>query len=81
MLHQLGEGRAESLGPVQSGSPAGDGRVRDQVAGPVPRQPARRGQLFEERTQLYRKYADLVVKGDGLTQDAVCELIIAELGL
>jgi shikimate kinase len=37
--------------------------------------------LFEERTRLYRKYADLVVKGDGMSQDDVCNHIIAELGL
>lgn len=37
--------------------------------------------LFEERTRLYRKYADLVIKGDGMSQDAVCNHIIAELGL
>jgi shikimate kinase len=37
--------------------------------------------LFEERTRLYRKYADLVIKGDGMTQDAVCNRIIAELEL
>lgn len=38
-------------------------------------------ELFEERTRLYRKYADLVIKGDGMTQDAVCDRIIAELEL
>jgi shikimate kinase len=37
--------------------------------------------LFEERTRLYRKYADLVVKGDGMSQDAVCDHIINELDL
>jgi shikimate kinase len=37
--------------------------------------------LFEERTRLYKKYADLVVKGDGMSQDAVCNHIIKELGL
>jgi shikimate kinase len=39
------------------------------------------GDLFEERTRLYRKYADLVIKGDGMTQDAVCDQLIAELEL
>ena len=38
-------------------------------------------ELFEERTRLYRKYADLVVKGDGMSQDAVCKHIFAELEL
>lgn len=37
--------------------------------------------LFEERTRLYRTYADLVIKGDGMSQDAVCNRIIEELGL
>lgn len=37
--------------------------------------------LFLERTRLYTKYADLIVKGDGMTQDAVCDHIMAELGL
>lgn len=38
-------------------------------------------ELFEERTRLYRKYADLVVKGDGMSQDEVVNHIIDELGL
>lgn len=35
--------------------------------------------LFDERTRLYRKYADITINGDNLTQDQVCEAIIAEL--
>jgi shikimate kinase len=35
--------------------------------------------LFEERTQLYRKYADLLIKGDSMTQDQVCDAIMAQL--
>lgn len=35
--------------------------------------------LFAERTQLYRRYADITVPGDGLTQDGVCERIVEEL--
>jgi shikimate kinase len=38
-------------------------------------------ELFEERTRLYRKYADLTVKGDGMSQDDVCNHIIEALGL
>lgn len=38
-------------------------------------------ELFEERTRLYRRYADLVVPGDGLNQDAVCGRIMAALEL
>ena len=35
--------------------------------------------LFLERTLLYRKYADITIKGDGLNQDQVCERIMAAL--
>lgn len=35
--------------------------------------------LFNERHILYRKYADITVTGDGLTQDEVCEVILKEL--
>ncbi len=35
--------------------------------------------LFEERTQLYRKYADITIRGDGMNQDAVCDAILAQL--
>lgn len=35
--------------------------------------------LFVERTGLYRKYADIIIDGDGKNQDAVCSLIQAEL--
>lgn len=36
--------------------------------------------LFEERTRLYRLYADITVDGDGLTQEAVCSEILEKLG-
>ena len=35
--------------------------------------------LFEERTQLYRKYADFTIRGDGMNQDEVCDEIMARL--
>ncbi len=35
--------------------------------------------LFEERTLLYRKYADLTINGDSMTQDQICDAIIAHL--
>lgn len=35
--------------------------------------------LFEERTQLYRKYADITIKADALNQDAVCDAIMRQL--
>ncbi|HTH93710.1 MAG TPA: shikimate kinase [Rhodocyclaceae bacterium] len=34
-------------------------------------------ELFEERNGLYRKFADVTVKCDGLTADEVCDRIIA----
>lgn len=33
-------------------------------------------ELFEERNALYRKYADIAIKCDGLTVDEVCALIM-----
>jgi shikimate kinase len=33
--------------------------------------------LFEERAILYRKYADITIKGDDMTQDAAVEFIMA----
>jgi len=35
--------------------------------------------LFEERTPLYRQYADITIDCDGLTHEAVCGRIIGEL--
>lgn len=35
--------------------------------------------LFEERTQLYRKYADITINGDTMTQDQLCDAIMAQL--
>lgn len=35
--------------------------------------------LFEERALLYRKYADVTIKDDTLSQDAICEHIISVL--
>ena len=33
-------------------------------------------ELFEERIELYREFADITVKGSGFTQEEVCEEII-----
>ena len=38
-------------------------------------------ELYIERTQLYRRYADLTITGDGLNQDTVCDQILAQLSL
>jgi shikimate kinase len=35
--------------------------------------------LFEERTPLYRQYADITIDCDGLTHEEVCARIIGEL--
>ena len=35
--------------------------------------------LFRERTLLYRQYADLVIDGDSMTQDQICDAIIKQL--
>lgn len=35
--------------------------------------------LFEERFELYSRYADLTVKGAGLNQDRVCEAVVEGL--
>jgi shikimate kinase len=35
--------------------------------------------LFEERFDLYSRYADLTVKGAGLNQDQVCEAVVNSL--
>jgi shikimate kinase len=35
--------------------------------------------LFEERFELYSRYADLTVKGAGLNQDQVCEAVVNSL--
>jgi shikimate kinase len=36
-------------------------------------------ELFAERNSLYRKYADIAIKCDGLTPDQVCQEIIARI--
>lgn len=37
-------------------------------------------ELFDERNTLYRKYADITVKCDGLTPEQVCAAIMAQAG-
>jgi shikimate kinase len=36
-------------------------------------------ELFDERFALYSRYADITVKGEGLTQDQVCETVVKAL--
>lgn len=33
-------------------------------------------ELFDERFALYSRYADITVKGEGLTQDQICEAVV-----
>ena len=35
--------------------------------------------LFEERFELYSRYADLTVQGEGLNQDQVCDAVVEGL--
>ena len=35
--------------------------------------------LFAERTSLYRKYADFTINGDSMSQDQICDTIMARL--
>lgn len=37
--------------------------------------------LFDERESLYTRYADITVEGSNLTQDQVCDVIVANLQL
>ena len=36
-------------------------------------------ELYEERSALYSRYADILIQGDALSQDQVCELLIERL--
>lgn len=36
--------------------------------------------LFEERTRLYRQYADITINGDSMGHEEVCAAIITQLG-
>tara|TARA_R110002167_G_scaffold1285_13_gene5504 strand:+ start:1075 stop:1560 length:486 start_codon:yes stop_codon:yes gene_type:complete len=36
-------------------------------------------ELYEERSALYSRYADIMIQGDALSQDQACELLIERL--
>jgi shikimate kinase len=56
-------------------------RVRDlDTRGLAKRQDQSFRDLYDERTPLYRKYADITIDCSGRTHDEVCGLIIAALG-
>ncbi|MBW0147093.1 shikimate kinase [Marinobacter arenosus] len=55
-------------------------RIGDHSARGISRRPDQSlEELFNERFQLYRQYADLTVTGEGRNQDEVCEAVIREL--
>ncbi|MEA1081151.1 shikimate kinase [Marinobacter qingdaonensis] len=56
-------------------------RIGDYSARGISRRPDQSlDQLFEERYQLYTRYADLTVSGQGRNQDEVCEAVVQGLG-
>lgn len=56
-------------------------RIGDYSARGISRRPDQSlDQLFEERYQLYTRYADLTVSGQGRNQDEVCEAVVHGLG-
>lgn len=55
-------------------------RIGDHSARGISRRPDQSlHALFEERLQLYRRYADLTVSGEGRNQDEVCEAVVKGL--
>lgn len=55
-------------------------RIGDHSARGISRRPDQSlDELFEERLQLYSRYADLTVSGEGRNQDEVCEAVVREL--
>jgi len=55
-------------------------RITDYETRGIARRPGQDfDDLFAERTQLYRQYADLTINGDGLNHEAVCDLIVRAL--
>jgi len=58
-----------------------ESRVSDFSTRGIARRPEQSfSQLFEERIDLYAKYADITIKCGGLSQDEVCARIIREAG-
>lgn len=55
-------------------------RIGDHSARGISRRPEQSlDELFEERFQLYHRYADLTVTGAGRNQDQVCEAVVRGL--
>ena len=63
------------------GLPTLEERVRDlNTRGLAKRSDQNFRDIYEERTPLYRQYADITIDCDGLNHEAVCARIIAALG-
>jgi len=57
-----------------------ESRVRDFSTRGLARRPDQSfAELFDERLPLYTKHADITIKCDGMTQEQVCERLIAEV--
>jgi shikimate kinase len=55
-------------------------RVRDYETRGLAKHPDQTlEELFNERLILYRNYSDVTVRGEGLTQDEVCAVIVREI--
>jgi shikimate kinase len=55
-------------------------RIGDHSARGISRRPEQSLEaLFEERSELYARYADLTISGEGRHQDEVCEAIVLAL--
>jgi len=58
-----------------------ESRIPDFSTRGIARRPEQSfSELFEERIDLYAKYADITIKCGGLTQEDVCARIVKEAG-
>jgi len=66
---------------LDAGLPTLEARVRDLATRGLAKRPDQSFRdLFEERTPLYRQYADITIDCDGRSHEEVCAKIIAALG-
>ena len=66
---------------LDAGLPTLEARVRDLDTRGLAKRPDQSFRdLFEERTPLYRQYADIIINCDGRSHEEVCAKIIAALG-
>jgi len=65
---------------LDAGLPTLEARVRDIATRGLAKRPDQSFRdLFEERTPLYRQYADIIINCDGLNHEAVCARITEAL--